>query len=493
MNVRFGAALVLGAALFAGGCATSSGGETRTPEGGSSLLPGGATEAEGLPQWIQDLPDGIEPRDNDHTAQATLFLLQAQSASTEELAESRFREALGHARAGIEADPENPQSHFQLGEAYLGLGQVAEAAAAFDRAEELYPRYLLETIGPREIAWIEAYNEGVDFVEAGDLEAAIAQFQLADRIYPYRPEAVLNLGTTFVQLNRFPEAADAFRRVIEVVESEWADRVEDETRETWLAVRDPAKQNLAQLLLRLERYSEAADVLASLVESDPENLDFLTAYASALVAGGRGADAQDLFDDLLSRDGLDASDYFTIGVGLYQVDQFQGAAEAFRRTFEIVPNHRDVAFNFAQTLYLLGREQQVRESWPELEVVSARLLEIDALNAIAYQFRANALLELGREEEAMDVYTTGQDLPITLDQLQFAAAGSDVVLVGQLSNHGAGAGAQVRLRIHFYSVNGQEVGTQETSVRFENEGEARTFEVPVPDGDVFGFSYRVLD
>lgn len=452
-----------------------------------------ATEGDELPQWVEELPEGIEPRDNDHTAQATLFLLQAQGASSEEQARSRFEEALGHARSGIEADPDNPQSHFQLGEALLGLGRVEDAAAAFDRAEELYPRYIIETIGLREMAWIEAYNEGVDLVDEGNLEGAVEQFKRADLIYAYRPEAVLNLGSAFAQLGRFEESAAAFGRVIEVVEGEWADRVDDEVRENWMAVRVPAKENRAQLLLRLERYSEAAELFADLVESDPDNLDYLTAYASALVVSGQGADAQGLFDDLLSRDGLDASDFFTIGVGLYQVEEFVGAASAFQRAFEIVPNHRDGVFNYAQTLYILGREQGDTERWPELAQVSEKLLEIDALNPLAYQFRANALLELGDGEEAMEIYTTGQELPIIMDDLTLQPSGSDVVLAGQLSNHAGGAGVELRLRFTFFDVNGAEVGTRDTTVRFQNEGEAQAFQVDLPSDAVYGYSYRVLD
>lgn len=491
MNFRFGTVLVLGTALFVGGCATS--GETRSPEGAGSSIMTASAEGDDLPQWVQDLPEGIEPRDNDHTAQATLFLLQAQGASSEEQARSRYEEALGHARAGIEADPDNPQSHFQLGEALLGLGEIDEAAAAFDRAEELYPRYIVETIGLREMAWIDAYNEGVDLVDEGNLEGAIEHFLRADRIYAYRPEAVLNLGSAFAQLERYEESAEAFGRVIEVVESEWADRVDDEVRENWMAIRVPAKENRAQLLLRLGRYAEAAEVFAGLVEIDPDNLDYLTSYASSLVASDQGADARGLFDDLLAREGLDAADYFTIGVGLYQVEEYAGAAAAFQRAFEIVPNHRDGVFNYAQTLYILGREQGDSERWPELAEVSEKLLEIDALNPLAYQFRANALLELGDGEEAMEIYTVGQELPIVMDQLMLQPSGSDVVLAGQLSNHSGGAGVELRLHFTFFDVNGAEIGTRETTVRFPNEGEAQAFQVELPAENVYGYSYRVLD
>jgi tetratricopeptide (TPR) repeat protein len=481
MNLRFGAVAVLGAAMLVGGCASS--GETRSPD--SSILGAGFMEDD-LPQWVMDLPEGIEPRDNEHTNQAAVFLLQAGASASEEQARTRYLEALGFAEAGIQADPENPQSYLQAGEALLGLGRLEEAARRLDQAEELYPRYVLETAGLREGVWVDFYNTGVERLSAGDLEGAIEAFEQADKIYDLRPEAALNLGSTYAQAGRFEDSAEAFGKVVRIVDGPWADRVDDEVREEWMGYRGPAMANRAQLLLRLERYEEAAEVYAALIEAEPDNLEYLTTYASAMVAAGRGEAAQDLFADLLSRDGLDASDYFTIGVGLYQVDEFEGAADAFRRARQVVPNHRDVTFNLAQTLYLM-------EAWEELDTISAHLLEIDALNELAYRFRANALLQLDRSDEAMDVYTTGEDLPIVLDEVALRADGADLVLGGQLSNHGAPAGTQVRLRFTFYEMNGSELGTEEATVRFEAQGEARAFEVSVPAGNVFGFSYRVMD
>jgi tetratricopeptide (TPR) repeat protein len=480
MNFRFGTVLVLAGLFFVVGCASTP--ETRAP---STVVTGGDPETDELPDWINELPAGVEPRDNEHTAQATLYLGTAMAAGTDELRLSRYETALEHARAGLAADPDNPQSHFQAGEALLSLGRLEEAAPFLDRAEELYPRYILETLGVRETAWIEEYNAGVEYLDAGDTQNAMARFERANMIYSLRPEAMLNLGTVYAQVGRYEDSQQQFANAIEVIEGPWAERVDEEVSEGWFGVLAPTKMNRAQVLLRLERFSDAADVLGELVAADPENLDYVTTYASALVAGGRADQAQALFDDLLGRDGLDAADFLTVGVGLYQVEQYEGAARAFQRAFEIVPNHRDIAFNLSQTLYL-------NQDWEGLVTSTTKLLEIDELNPMAYRFRANALLELGREPEAMEVYETGQNLPVTVDDLTLRAAGNDVVLVGQATNHGVEGGHQLRLRFTFYDLTGASVGSREETIRFSAQGEARTFQVEAPGGSVFGFSYEVM-
>jgi tetratricopeptide (TPR) repeat protein len=478
MNFRFGAAVALGVAVLVGGCASS--GETRAPE--SALI---QYEEDELPDWVNELPEGIEPRDNDHTAQASLYLLQAPAAGDEEQRRQRFQEGLEHARAGIQADPENPQSYFQAGEALLGLERLEEAMEMFDRAEELYPRYILETIGYREQAWIEEYNEGVEYLQAGDTDAAIRQFERAGIAYQHRPEAFLNLGATYAEMGRFEEAIEAFGKVLEVVEGPWMDRIDEEMRDEWREMARPVRTNRAQLLFRIERYAEAAEAYMVLMEMEPDNLDYMTSYASALVASGQGDSAADIFDELLAREGLDAADYFTIGVGLYQMEEYEAAASAFRMSFDVVPNHRDTAFNLAQSLYL-------SEAWEELAEVTEHLLEVDELNELAYRLRANALLQLGQEEAAMEIYTTGEELPIVMSEIGLQAAGADVILAGQISNFGAEPGTQVRIAVTFWGTDGSEVGTAETTVRFEAQGEARAFQVDVPAGDFFGYSYRVI-
>jgi tetratricopeptide (TPR) repeat protein len=235
MRVRFGATAALAFALALGGCASAGNGPSVSTGFGAP---------EDLPDWVAELPEGTEPRDNDHTGQATLALLQGN-----------FEEALESARAGIEEDPENPQSYFQAGEALLGMGELEQAAEMLDRAEEIYPRYILETMGLREQAWIDEYNLAFEAIEAEDDAAAVRQFERAHSIYQNRPEAMLNLASIYAQEGQDDRAIDYFSQAIEVIEGPWTERVDDDTRENWMESLEVAQFNKAQLLLRTERYA----------------------------------------------------------------------------------------------------------------------------------------------------------------------------------------------------------------------------------------------
>jgi len=203
MNFRFRTLTVLGLALLAGGCA-SAGSTASSGTSGTALF---AAPGDDLPEWVQALPEGTPPRDTELTNQTALYLLQG-----------RWEESLNLARTGIEQDSSNPQPWMQAGEAYLGLGNLAAAAEHFDRAESIYPRYIIETVGLREQAWIDEYNAGVERLDEGDLEGAAARFVQAGVIYSFRPEAYLNLGAVYAQLGRYEESAEAFGKVVEVVD-----------------------------------------------------------------------------------------------------------------------------------------------------------------------------------------------------------------------------------------------------------------------------------
>ncbi len=467
MRVRFGAVgAALAFAVALGGCATGGSGPSVSTGLGS---------AEDLPDWVAELPEGTEPRDNDYTGNATLALLQGN-----------FEQALEEARAGMEADPDNPQAYYQAGEAHLGLGNLEEASAMLDRAEELYPRYIMETMGLREQAWIDEYNLAFEAIEAGDEDGALQQFERAHMIYQNRPEAMLNLASLYAQRGDNDRAIDYYQQAIEVIEGPWTDRVDDATRENWLESLEVAQFNTAQLLLRAERYADAAQAFEVLVEQDPDNMNLVSTYASTLVAAGQSERAEALFDELLDRPDLTPADYFSIGVGLYQVDQFEGAARAFRAVVDRVPQHRDAVLNLAQTLYLA-------EEWEELESVARQLTEVDPYSENAFRFLAQALVRLDREQEAVEQLDRLEALPWVIDDMNLQVAGDALVVVGQVTNRAEGAGTAVNLRFHFFDAEGNAAGTSDTSIQLPGEGESGVFQVEAPgDGDLFGFRYEVL-
>lgn len=440
---------------------------------------------EDLPQWIRDLPEGTEPRDDDATQEATLYLLQAQGREGEE-ARDFYQRALNSAQSAIENDPENPQGYLLAGEAHLGLGNLEEAARNLDRAEEIYPRYMLETEVVREQAWIDHYNEAIESLQAEDTEAAMAHFEMAHVIYQGRPDAMLQLARLYTDRNRNDDAIELYTRAVELIQGPRAQDLDEELVPIWGESLAIAMFNKAQLLFQAERYLEAAEMYESILAEDPDDLMALSNVAISYAAAGEAERAMAVYDDLLSRPDLDARDYFLIGIGLYQVDEFAQAARAFGMSLDAVPGHRDALFNRVQSLFLA-------EEWEELVEAGQELLELDSHNRPAYQFLAQGLVRLGEEHEAVSIMERMEGLPFEVTDLQVERTGTGVVVLGQVVNRSMAAGTDVRFRVFVYSVDGVEAGQTETTVTLAGVEEPVMLQAEFrTDADVLGFRYEVI-
>ena len=220
----------------------------------------------------RSLEEGISPRDNASTQMAMLYLSQAQSADDPAAAEQRFQEALDASLEGIEADPENPQSWFQAGQAYLGLGDFVAADSTLARAEELHPRYYLEIAPVREQAWVEAYNEAIEYTNNRDYPRAIEVLERANLIYKERPEAMMNLGNLYAVTDQPNEAISVYQEALDLISGPMAAEQDPETQASWEENAAMAELNVAQLLSQAGRDEEAVEAYRTILERDPGNV-----------------------------------------------------------------------------------------------------------------------------------------------------------------------------------------------------------------------------
>ena len=298
-------------ALGLGGCAAGAAGGG----GGGAAVAAAQIDTDNLPEWALAFPEGTPPRDNDQTNEAAVALFQASSTPDPARMATFFQDALAMAEAGIAADPGNPQSYFQAGEAHLGLGNLGEAGQAFDRAEELYPLYVLDTRFLREEAWIDAYNEGVAVVES-DPAAAQPHFERAHAAYRGRPEAMFQLGQFYIEQARNSDAIEVYSQALEAIQSPVGrEGIDPEPLAAWDAAVQPILFSLGQLYMSEQRYAEAIETYDEILESNPGDLTATSNLAGALVSEGETERANAVLNQLLSRTDLSSRQSFAVGPG----------------------------------------------------------------------------------------------------------------------------------------------------------------------------------
>ena len=431
-----------------------------------------------------------EPRMESRNAIVAIKLQEAEAIEDPLLAAETFREALEGAYEAIDNDQNNPTGYLHLGVAKLGLGDYLAADSAFDRAEALYPDYFDEEGGTgvfRENGWIDAYNEAIVALDAGDDEAALNHFSTAIVIFDRRPEAYLNLGATYANTGDLDASIDAWRDAIRVIDSPDSKPRDEEARLMWVSeFRPTALNNLAQILAAADRAAEAVVIYEEILAEDPDNNRARSGLAIALGQSGQAEDAMGIYDEILESDEASALDYFNAGVTLYGAEAYQRATTAFEKVLERAPMYRDALQNLVQTLAL-------QEAYEEQLPHSEKLLEMDGQNYLVYQMHLRALSQLGRSDEVGPVLETMQALTFLVDDLQLQPSGDGGRVMGTVTNKLLEEGASVTLRFHFYDDAGTELGTQDVVVPVPPVDVAQQFQVTIDtETGVLGYSYEVM-
>jgi tetratricopeptide (TPR) repeat protein len=476
MKVRLG--LVLAAtALFAGaGCAAGGGGGGNSAPSGPTL-PGGVV-----------LEEGVSPRDNSHTRSADLNLTRAQSTTDEVEAQQYYQDAMQAVTDGITADPGNPKSFFQGGQAAVGLGDYFAADSLFDKAEELHPRYVLQTEGYREQGWIKAYNDAIEPMNSGELEESAALFDAATTLYDGRPEALLQLGSIYGRLERGDEAVAAFQQARTILtENREVQMADSASAEIWQQHWDIAATGLGQTLTFAERYDEAAELYTELLAEDPDNVETLGSLASVLSQLGQPDSVQALYNQVLAQDDLSERELFNAGVGLYEIENYEQAAIAFGRAADMNPFNRDAKLNLAQTL-------SIGEEFEALIPAARDLLEVDPRNPQAWIFLTRAYSEMDQTDQANAVFNEYQAFGYEVTDLALMPDPNGGARIrGMVKNTTLEPGTAITLRFHFGGVDGQEVGTLDIQIQAPEAEMSEFFQGDFVSSEmVTGYLYEVI-
>ena len=470
MKFQLGVVLAASTVIAAGACAGGSGGG-----GDDTPMPPGMEE-------------GVPPRDNMFTRTAALALSQAMQNADPSERDARYQDALLASLDGIENQPDNPQSYRQAGEAYVGLNDLAGADSMWTRAEELYPLYSFDLNPLREQQWVNQYNLAVNQIQAGDMEGAVGLLEAAHAIYKGRPEAMLNLGSIHAQLANDDDAVRWYRTALELLRGPSFDTQPEDVQAMWSENEEIAAFNLAQILATAGRNEEAEAAYRTYLERNPDNVTALSNLAVVLMGMDRNDEAATIYEGLLARTDLDSRDYYVTGIGLYNAENYSMAAQAFGRSYELIPQSRDALYNYAQALYLAG---ELDELYP----AALSLREMDPYNNNVYRLLAQGLMAQGDTTEAARV------LEEDMSNLEFEIEGTILqpfgggggVVNGELLNHSLAEGGAIDIRVFFYGTDGTEIGIQDVSVPVPAAEMREIFRVELDsDQDVVAYRYEVI-
>ena len=137
------------------------------------------------------------------------------------LALERPEEALPHLKRAVQGDPANADYHFWLGVAYWAIRDFESERNSYIKALAIDPKHV-----PARLYLAHT------FLDSGEWQAALDNYDLLLRREPYNPEALYNRALALTELGRPKEEIKAWKQYLEYYPAgKWALRAVDHLNE----------------------------------------------------------------------------------------------------------------------------------------------------------------------------------------------------------------------------------------------------------------------
>jgi len=347
------------------------------------------------------------------------------------------------------------------------------------------PVYDLE-VGPiRENAYINLYSEAIPLLQAQDYTGAAAILENAQLIYPRRAEAVITLAQIYAQERQHDRAVEKIDEAIAFLESDVMAEVDSATAAQWRADAGDLPLMRGQVLADAGRFEEAIATYRQVAAADPSNIAVQQDIAAILMTMGREQEAVAEYDRLLNLPGLSNTDYYRIGVGFYNTEDYARAAQAFERAATVSTRDRDA-------LEMWTRSLALDSAYAAVAPVAERWIALDPSSQIALSVYAQATNRAGNAQQAAEIMRRVESLMVTVDDLEMRRGGNSAVVNGSVANRSLQAGDRVTLTLTFYNTGGQPLGTATHQATLTGMNEKQSFAVEFTSNqEVAGYSYQV--
>ncbi len=323
-----------------------------------------------------------EPPHTKETKDAEKFIGLAMTRQDAAQRRQYLEQALPRVREGIQKNPDNARVWVLAGSVFAGLGQLAAADSAFDRAVELHPGYGEQVSVERHAAWEVAFNDAVGLINAQQTDQGIVALENAELIFPERPEAKFYLGLFYSQKQELDKAQSALEGSIAAANGPLRAKLQPAALEEWDRLSTNAKIKLSNImalrgaaLYDKQQFDSAAATFAQARVLSKASRDHLfnqlqSVYARALDVDKERADAKSAALDAQARTLYTAINTLTDDLRTYDPrneDIFFFSSRAHKVLSELTTDAaaktrhmnalREINAEYEKTAYLVGDVQ----------------------------------------------------------------------------------------------------------------------------------------
>jgi len=419
-----------------------------------------------------------EPPDTKELKDAQKFLGLAMMQSAPEKKKPLYEQAMTPLKLAMAKNPENAKVWLYAGQVYVGLSDFLGADSAFKKAEALHPAYAEDIAGEREVAWVEAFNAGIQAMDQ-NADEAIKQLELAELMYPHRPEAKMNLGALYAQKNQSEKAVQAFEGAIASTNGPLKEKLKPEDQANWKRYADMAKMNIAQIRgaegveeFNAQRWEAAAAKFQQAAQVNPYARDYWFNLGQAYYAQVGGLEEK--------RDSLLAAETALKKVKGKEAEAKVKADEAAKLSAQMLPLYAKIIELFEKTMQLDPANQTSYDL-------------IGRSQKLTGDLAADAAQKTQWQNKALATFQAREALAFEVEGLTAVAQENQATIKGTVKALKAAPGSPIKFRITLLGIDGSTVGQQEVTVAAPATGQTAPFEAKAAvTGEVAGWKYEVL-
>ena len=310
----------------------------------------------------------------------------------------------------LEIDPRFARAHQERGHTLLSMNEPAASQAAFEKAGALNPALMASWRALLDLYERSGNERGLRVARSQirHLESLPVELRtVSSFIHEGKLYRADRLCRHFLRKNK--QHVEGMRLLASI--GEQLDVLADaefllETSLELAPEYDRSRYDLANLLLKMQKFEKALTQTRRLVESSPDNLAFQSLHANALSGLGRHEEAIAVYNQVIDQSEGQQSLYVMRGHAQKAIGRFADAIESYRAAYGIQNDYGDAFWSLANTKTYSFTDDEI-----------AHMKQAESLGTISRDDRIHLCFALGRAledrrlfEESFLHYERGNDL-----------------------------------------------------------------------------------
>lgn len=227
------------------------------------------------------------------------------------------------------------------------------------------------------------YNLGNAYFKQNKFEAAIEVYKKALNINPGLENANENIARVLISLDRISEAIEYYKKVVEEDKNNFK-----------------VHYIIGKLYSELKKYDEAKLELNESIKINSHCKEAYDTLGLVLTKTGKYEESIAMFKKSVKIEPDDFKGHYSLGASYYKTGKKEKAIESFKKVIELKPENYKSYYNMAIAQEETGLQEEAIESFKKVIELKAEF--IDTYNNLGI-----LLSTMGRNLEALDIYIKG--------------------------------------------------------------------------------------